>query len=454
MSPASTASSGANRTAAAISLVSGRGSTWANAGELRVGDVSGQGTLSIESGGAVSNRDSYVGSMSGNGEVVVRGAGSTWNNSRREAAAPGRARAALTIGQGGAVNVGAAGTGIVPAGPVPDLSHPRHPQYRRGAGAAGHGRGHAQRRRGPVRRGHRHAELQPYRYRLPVRDTVAEHGQRAQPEPDRRHHALTGANGAFLGKATVSGGKLVVLGSLGGSAQVTGGTLQYGDGAWRASRLAGDLKVSGAGNAGGAGAGDVGGDGRYRRRTHSRPHRRRQRRAARQHGDARRRRDLPAGGVDSASPAEVVLIDTAGGINGDFARISTGGFAGAVDYLSVNTRKSADTLQYLARYGLAWTAGNNLAHGTLTLANATDRFTVGAALTDQANAATGWNGTTLTKAGAGTLVLSGANTQRHDGLGGALQVERDANLATPPGRRSTAARWRPRRRSIRRAPLW
>ena len=88
------------------------------------------------------------------------------------------------------------------------------------------------------------------------------------------------------------------------------------------------------------------------------------------------------GGVDSASPAEVVLIDTAGGINGDFARISTGGFAGAVDYLSVNTRKSADALQY--RPATAWPGPPaTTAHGTFTLANATDRFTVGAALADQ-----------------------------------------------------------------------
>ena len=163
------------------------------------------------------------------------------------------------------------------------------------------------------------------------------------------------------------------------------------------------------------------------------------------------------GGVDSASPAEVVLIDTAGGINGDFARISTGGFAGAVDYLSVNTRKSADALQYLARYGLAWTAGNNLAHGTFTLANATDRFTVGAALADQAaNAATGWNGTTLTKAGRDAGAERRQYLQRrHDGLGRHLA----GRARRQPGRRrrgwrSTAARWRPRRRSIRRAPLW
>ncbi|WP_445623243.1 ShlB/FhaC/HecB family hemolysin secretion/activation protein [Lactiplantibacillus plantarum] len=60
---------------------------------------------------------------------------------------------------------------------------------------------------------------------------------------------LTGANGAFLGKTTVSGGRLVVLGQLGGAAEVTGGTLQYGDGGvGAANRVAADLKVSGAGS--------------------------------------------------------------------------------------------------------------------------------------------------------------------------------------------------------------
>ncbi|WZB73733.1 autotransporter-associated beta strand repeat-containing protein [Achromobacter insuavis] len=142
------------------------------------------------------------------------------------------------------------------------------------------------------------------------------------------------------------------------------------------------------------------------------------------------------GGIASTTLTDVVLIDATTAINGDFATLSTGGFAGAVDYLSVNTRKSADSRQYLASYGLTWTAGNSLAHGTFTLANATDRFTVGAALADQAaNAATGWNGTTLTKAGAGTLVLSGANTYSGGTrvTGGALEVERDANLGAAAG---------------------
>jgi len=141
-------------------------------------------------------------------------------------------------------------------------------------------------------------------------------------------------------------------------------------------------------------------------------------------------------GISDASQLDQVLIDTLGGIRGDFASVSVGGFAGAVDYLSVKTRKSADGRQYLASHSLAWSAGNNLAHGTFTLANAGDRFVVATALADQApNAATGWNGKTLTKAGAGTLVLSGEN--RYTGgtniAGGTLQIDRDANLGAAAG---------------------
>jgi autotransporter-associated beta strand protein len=116
-------------------------------------------------------------------------------------------------------------------------------------------------------------------------------------------------------------------------------------------------------------------------------------------------------GINDASQHDKVLIDTQSGISGDFASVTVGGFSGTVDYLTASTRKSADGLQYLASYGLSWTAGNSLAHGTFTLTNTTDTFTVGAALTDQAaNVATGWNGKSLTKAGAGTLILTGHNT--------------------------------------------
>ena len=142
------------------------------------------------------------------------------------------------------------------------------------------------------------------------------------------------------------------------------------------------------------------------------------------------------GGIDSASQLDKVLIDTRSGISGDFANVTVGGFSGTVDYLTVSTHKSANNLQYLASYGLSWFAGNNLARGTFTLTNATDTFTVGTALTDQAaNPATGWNGSSLIKAGVGTLTLTADNTYTGGTTiaGGVLSVSRDANLGAAPG---------------------
>ena len=103
-----------------------------------------------------------------------------------------------------------------------------------------------------------------------------------------------------------------------------------------------------------------------------------------------------------------MLIDTRSGISGDFANVTIGGFSGTVDYLTMSVRKSADGLQYLASYGLSWTAGNSLAHGTFTLANASDSFTVG----DSTDGSGGeprhrLERQSLTKAGAGTLILNG-----------------------------------------------
>ncbi|MBO9579692.1 MAG: autotransporter-associated beta strand repeat-containing protein [Sphingobium sp.] len=116
-------------------------------------------------------------------------------------------------------------------------------------------------------------------------------------------------------------------------------------------------------------------------------------------------------GVNEASQVDKVLIDTRSGISGNFAMVTVGGISGTVDYLTVSTHKSADDLQYLASYGLSWMAANSQAHGTFTLTNASDTFTVGMALTDQAaNPATGWDGRSLTKAGAGTLILSADNS--------------------------------------------
>ncbi|WP_297800712.1 autotransporter-associated beta strand repeat-containing protein [uncultured Brevundimonas sp.] len=116
-------------------------------------------------------------------------------------------------------------------------------------------------------------------------------------------------------------------------------------------------------------------------------------------------------GIGDEARLPLTLVSTLGGITGDFASVTVGGFAGSVDYMTVHTGKSADGLSYTANYGLSWSANNNLAHGTFTLTDATNSFTLGTALANQtANAATGWNGTSLTKAGAGTLILTGDNT--------------------------------------------
>ncbi|WP_081033958.1 autotransporter-associated beta strand repeat-containing protein [Comamonas thiooxydans] len=134
---------------------------------------------------------------------------------------------------------------------------------------------------------------------------------------------------------------------------------------------------------------------------------------------------LNLSGITSSSQLDRVLISTTNGISGDFALTSVGGFTGEVDYLTLNTRKSVDGKQYLASYSQSWTANNNLAHGTFTLSNLQDQFEVGVALENQAsNSALGWDGTSLTKNGAGSLTLSAANsytgTTRING--GTLQV--------------------------------
>ncbi|WP_212321299.1 autotransporter domain-containing protein [Achromobacter sp. Marseille-Q0513] len=115
-------------------------------------------------------------------------------------------------------------------------------------------------------------------------------------------------------------------------------------------------------------------------------------------------------GLSDQSGRDQVVIRSDSVIAGDFATVTVGGFHEQVDYLSFNTRKSADGKAYLANYDLSWTTGNSLAKGNFTIQDASDRFTLNVALGDQAaNAATHWNGKTLTKLGAGTLVLSADN---------------------------------------------
>ena len=72
--------------------VENAGSTWTNSGSLRVGNA-GVGTLTIQTGGSVSNTIGFIGDDAGStGTVKVFHPGTTWSNT-------------------GALHVGVAGTG-------------------------------------------------------------------------------------------------------------------------------------------------------------------------------------------------------------------------------------------------------------------------------------------------------------------------------------------------------
>ncbi len=239
---------------------------------------------------------------------------------------------------------------------------------------------------------------------------------------------LTDSQTAILSLTKRGTGTLILngsntyAGSIGGErgqTSIYGGTLQFGDGATRSlNNLGGDVFVYEAGTLSIQGAATVnvannvnliGNNGTGAQLAL----------AATTHGPSLTADRVIIGadttfnlsGIQGAFEQDRVLIDTRSGIQGDFATVNIGGFGGAVDYLSVTTRKSTDSKQYYATYGLNWAANNSLAHGTFTLADSGNRFTVASSLSDQAaNAATGWNGKSLVKAGNGTLILAGANT--------------------------------------------
>ena len=117
----------------------------------------------------------------------------------------------------------------------------------------------------------------------------------------------------------------------------------------------------------------------------------------------------PASALASTS---YTLIHTAapGGITGNFSSVNIGGATSPVDYLTVAGGISANAQDYDIGFGLTWLAGAVNGSGTFTLVNPTDSFNVDVALGNQAPSATGWDGTSLTKAGAGTLLLSAVNS--------------------------------------------
>ncbi|WYX10319.1 hypothetical protein WJ973_08690 [Achromobacter xylosoxidans] len=201
-------------------LVSGRGSTWANARELRVGDGEGQGTLMVEGAGTVSNVDSFVGSMSGSGNVIVRGAGSTWNNSGAMTLGfgVGTGAGSLTIAQGGVVNVGASNAGSVSLAKDSLLFYRTSGTINIGAPVGQAAVGAGTLNAGDILFGAGNATVN-----FNHSDTAYAFATRLVSVGNGSHGLnqiagttrLTGDNGAFLGKTTVSGGRLVVLNQLG-----------------------------------------------------------------------------------------------------------------------------------------------------------------------------------------------------------------------------------------------
>jgi outer membrane autotransporter protein len=115
--------------------------------------------------------------------------------------------------------------------------------------------------------------------------------------------------------------------------------------------------------------------------------------------------------VSGYAGTQYTVIHTTNGITGNFANVSIGGASSPVDYLTVMGGKSADSLAYTVGLALTWNAGPAQGNGVFTLTNGTDAFNVGVALTDQTGPfASGWDGKSLTKNGAGTLTLSAINT--------------------------------------------
>ncbi|WP_348995255.1 autotransporter-associated beta strand repeat-containing protein [Achromobacter sp. HNDS-1] len=149
-------------------------------------------------------------------------------------------------------------------------------------------------------------------------------------------------------------------------------------------------------------------------------------------------------GVGQGSATDALLFSATGGkIEGDFAHVAIGGKKAArdaadptqwiSDYLTLRTRKSDDGEHFLGSWRLAWFDTPPKAHGTFPIGD-DEAFTVGAALS-KVEATDDWDGNSLTKQGAGTLILSGDNTYSGDTVveAGTLRVGNNGTTGAVAG---------------------
>ncbi|EBS2346192.1 AIDA autotransporter-like protein ShdA, partial [Salmonella enterica subsp. enterica serovar Kentucky] len=110
----------------------------------------------------------------------------------------------------------------------------------------------------------------------------------------------------------------------------------------------------------------------------------------------------------------LALIESDNAISGDFDDITINGNAMNPDaFITVVGQKNVNDTHYDLVETLTWYADRYNAaidaHGTFNLADADDSFTVNTVL-ENVDANSGWNGQSLTKTGAGTLILNAENT--------------------------------------------
>ncbi|MCC8179299.1 MAG: autotransporter-associated beta strand repeat-containing protein [Planctomycetes bacterium] len=126
---------------------------------------------------------------------------------------------------------------------------------------------------------------------------------------------------------------------------------------------------------------------------------------------------LNISGFDPALPASALtatrhtILRTGATINGNFSQVGFGGVSTGVDYLLLDGQIDSGGDTYSVGFDLTWQSTESKAHGDFTLLDANNIFEVDGPLGDRVGSfPTGWNGRDLTKKGAGTLILSAANS--------------------------------------------